>query len=145
MDKLHISNEMRQLDLKNREFYDELSDDERKKFSNYLMIRWASGVQGITELQEYYLISTNLRLNKNFFDINKHPKLQWLCATSVSPGMGQQKHEWISQQKKDKPDPMRKQLMDLFPTYKKDEIDLLTAITTKDEFKKYLRDLGNEK
>ena len=31
LDKLHISNEMRQLDLKNRDFYDELTPDEKKK------------------------------------------------------------------------------------------------------------------
>ena len=40
-DKLNIANEMRQLDRKNRRFYRDLTDEERKKFSNYLMIRWA--------------------------------------------------------------------------------------------------------
>ena len=39
-DKLSIGNEMRQFDLKNRKFYDELTEEERKKFSPYLMIRW---------------------------------------------------------------------------------------------------------
>ncbi len=33
-DKLNIANEMRQFDRKNRDFYNELSDEERKKFSN---------------------------------------------------------------------------------------------------------------
>ena len=31
-DKLNIANEMRQLDRKNRNFYRELTDEERKKF-----------------------------------------------------------------------------------------------------------------
>ena len=31
MDKLSINNEMTQFDRKNREFYDELTDEERKK------------------------------------------------------------------------------------------------------------------
>ena len=145
MDKLHISNEMKHFDSKNRGFYDELTDEERKKFSPFLMIRWGSGVQGTSELQEYYLISTNLRLNKNFFDIYRHPKLQWLCATTVSPDIGSQRHEWISTQKKEKADPMRKQLKELFPHYKDDEIDLLTAITTKAELKEYLKDIGQDK
>ena len=39
MDKLSIANEMTQFDRKNREFYNELTDEERRKFSNYLMIR----------------------------------------------------------------------------------------------------------
>jgi hypothetical protein len=66
-DKLNIANEMRQLDRKNRNFYRELTEEERKKFSNYLMIRWASCVEGSREMQEFYLISTNARLNKHFF------------------------------------------------------------------------------
>ena len=70
-DKLNIVNEMRQLDRKNRNFYSELTDEERKKFSNYLMIRWASCVDGSRDLQEFYLISTNERLNKHFFNISK--------------------------------------------------------------------------
>jgi hypothetical protein len=88
-DKLNIANEMRCLDSKDRNFYDSLTDEERKKFSNFLMIRWSSSIQGSSELQEYYLIACNERLNKHFFDINKHPKLQWLCATSISPWYGQ--------------------------------------------------------
>jgi hypothetical protein len=100
-DKLNIANEMRQLDRKNRNFYRELTDEERKKFSNYLMIRWASCVEGSEDLQEFYLISTNERLNKHFFNISRHPELQWLCATTVSPDMGTPRHNWISPKKKE--------------------------------------------
>ena len=42
MDKLSINNEMAQLDTKNRAFYDELNEEERKKFSTYLMLRYAA-------------------------------------------------------------------------------------------------------
>ena len=76
-DKLSIGNEMRQFDLKNRKFYDELTEEERKKFSPYLMIRWGSAVEGSRELQEFYVISTNERLNKHFFNVNttRHKKI----------------------------------------------------------------------
>ena len=53
-EKLNIANEMRCLDTKDRKFYDSLTEEERKKFSNFLMIRWSSAVQGSAELQEYY-------------------------------------------------------------------------------------------
>ena len=49
MDKLSIANEMACFDCKDRKFYDELTDEERKKFSNYLMIRWGSSVNGSKE------------------------------------------------------------------------------------------------
>ena len=143
MDKLTIQNEMQQLDTKNRRFYEELTDEERKKFSNYLMIRWSSGVEGSREIQEYYLQSCNHYLNKNFFAINRHPKLQWLCATAVSPDLGTHRHKWISPKKKQGSDSaIRKQLAEFYPTYKNDELDLLAKITTKKELDEYVRKHG---
>jgi len=143
-DKLNIANEMKQFDLKNRDFYDELTPEERKKFSNYLMIRWGSTVQGSRELQEFYVISTNERLNKHFFTINRHPKLQWLCATAVSPGMGAYRHQWISPKKKEAgSNEVKKALMDLYPTMKLADIDTLSKLTTMKEIKELLREYGN--
>lgn len=145
-DKLNIGNEMRQLDRKNRNFYRDLTDEERKKFSNYLMIRWASCVEGSRELQEFYLIATNERLNKHFFNIGRHPELQWLCATAISPDLGTPRHNWISPKKKEPgASSMKKQLAELFPTYKEDEIALLASMTTKKELDQHIRDHGNDK
>ena len=136
---------MRQLDRKNRKFYRELTDEERKKFSNYLMIRWASCVEGSRDLQEFYLISTNERLNKHFFNINKHPELQWLCATAISPDLGTPRHNWIAPKKKEPgASSMKKQLAELFPTYKEDDIALLASMTTKKELDQHIRDHGRD-
>ena len=144
MDKLSIANEMTQFDRKNRKFYDELTDEERKKFSNYLMIRWGSCVQGSRELQEFYVIATNERLNKHFFAINRHPKLQWLCATTVSPGMGTHRHQWITPKKKDGgTTEVKRILMEIMPTAKMSDIETLAAITDKKELKELLREYGN--
>ena len=148
MDKLSIGNEMAQFDSKNRQFFDELTDEERKKFSPFLMIRYGSSVSGSRDLQEFYLIATNERLNKKFFAVNttQHKKLQWLMATTVSPGLGNFRHNWIAPKKKEPgAGSMRKQLADLFPHLRDDEIDLLAQITTKKEIDTYLRELGQEK
>jgi len=136
---------MRELDLKNRNFYRDLTPEERKKFSNYLMIRWASGVQGARELQEFYVIATNERLNKHFFSLGKLPDLQWLCATTVSPDLGAQRHQWISPRKREPgASSVKKQLSNLFPHFNSDEIDLLAEITTKKELAEYVRQHGQE-
>ena len=145
-DKLSIANEMTQFDRKNTEFYNELTDEERKKFSNYLMIRYGSSVQGSKDLQEFYLIATNMRLNKHFFTINRHPKLQWLCATTVSPGMGTQRHAWIAPKKKEPgAGSVKKQLSELFPHLKDDELEVLAEINTKKDIDAYVKALGREK
>jgi len=145
VDKLSIQNEMAQFDRKNREFYDNLTDEERKKFSNYLMIRWGSSIQGSAELQNYYLQSSNHYFNKQFFNINRHPKLQWLCATAVSPGLGTQRHQWIAPKKKEAgASGVRKQIAELYPHLKDDEIELMAKINTKKDIDAYLKQLGQE-
>jgi hypothetical protein len=145
MDKLSISNEMAVFDRKERKFYDDLTVDEKKKFSNFLMIRYGSSVQGSRDLQEFYLIATNERLNKNFFNINKHPKLQWLSATTVSPGMGTQRHQWIAPKKKEPgASGIRKQLAELYPHLKDDELELMAEINTKKDIDAYLKASGQE-
>jgi hypothetical protein len=146
VDKLSINNEMAVFDRKDRTFYDSLTVDERKKFSNFLMIRYGSSVQGSRDLQEFYLISTNERLNKHFFTINRHPKLQWLCATTVSPGMGTQRHTWIAPKKREPgAGSIKKQLSELFPHLKDDELEVLAEINTKKDIDAYVKSLGREK
>ena len=145
MDKLSIQNEMTQFDRKNRQFYDELTDEEKKKFSNYLMIRWGSAVQGSRDMQEFYVISTNERLNKHFFAVNRHPKLQWLMATSVSPGLGTQRHQWIAPKKKEAgSNDVKKTLMAMYPNMKISDIETLAAITDKKELAAWQREHGQD-
>jgi hypothetical protein len=145
-DRLNIANEMRMFDRKVRSFYDDLTAEEKKKFSNYLMIRWGSAVEGSRELQEFYVIACNERLNKHFFDVSKHPQLQWLMATSVSPGLGTPRHPWIAPRKKEAGlSAKRKALVAMYPTYKDDEIDVMAQITTQREIDEYNKQAGNEK
>lgn len=142
-DKLNINNEMAQLDRKNKQFYDELTDEERKKFSTFLMIRWASAVRADSDIQAYYVMSTNENLNKNFFDIGRHPKLQWMCATAVSPGVGTFKHDWIAPKKREGSNSKTaKFLREIYPHLKEDEIELLRSINNKDDLKQLAREHG---
>ena len=138
MSKLDIATEMRAFDLKDRGFYDSLTDDEKKKFSPFLMIRWGATVAGDADLQAYYLMSTNERLNKNFFDISstQHKKLQWLLATTVSPGMGRQRHTWLAAKKRDSSNnKSEKFLREIYPNARDDEIALIARINDKSELK----------
>lgn len=143
-DKLGINNEMAQLDRKNREFYDELNEEERKKFSPYLMLRYAASVEGNADFQEWYLRATNERVNQHFFDLSRHPKLQWLLCTSVSPGMGNQRHYWQGSKKKDGTSNSKviKFITKNFPWMKQDEIELMAELNTEKEIKVWAREMG---
>lgn len=144
---LSIQNEMTAFDRKRRDFFDQLSDEEQKKFSPFLMIRWGSSVQGSRELEEYYVIATNQRLNRHFFSINttRHKKLQWLMATSVSPDLGPHRHTWIAPYKRDKTQSARmRALARIRPDLDDPELAVLAQITTDREIKEYQRRMGED-
>ncbi len=141
-DPLYIGNEMAAFDRKDRAYYDKFTDEQRKSFSTYLMLKYGANVGGSADMQAYYLMATNERVNKNFFDINKHTKLQWLCCTSVSPQMGNQFHYWLKGKKKEGDNKSQKFLAKLYPTMKSDEIDLLAKINDKRDIADMARNLG---
>ena len=89
------------------------------------------------------MIATNQRLNRHFFAVNRHPRLQWLLSTTVSPGLGTHRHQWIAPKKKEAgASSARKQLAEMYPHLKDDELDLLVKITTKKELQDYIKNIG---
>ena len=67
-------------------------------------------------------------------------------ATAASPGMGAMRHSWLSLKKKEGGDSaLKKQLRELYPHFKEDEIDLMATMTTKKEVTQLIRDHGNDK
>jgi hypothetical protein len=96
------------------------------------------------ELQEHFVLTTNLYYNKHWNDIQKHPKLVWqtlcLCSHETKKTFF---HEWI---------PLKKQknkkeefLANLFPNMKMADIETMAAITTDKEVKAYCEKLGWDK
>ena len=141
-DKLNINNEMLQLDTKNRKFYDELTDEERKKFSTFLMLRWGSAIASDNELvRQYYVMSMN-EANKNFFSLGKHPKLQWLLMTTVSPTKRAQKHEWIAFKGKASKDKRANILAGIYPEAKLKDLEALSKTMTDADLQSLLRRQG---
>jgi hypothetical protein len=143
--KLDINVEMRALDEKNLEFYDSLTDDERKKFSTYLIFKWAANVEGSAEFQEWYLRATNERVNKNFFDLGKHPKLQWLLCTTVSPGMGAKRHYWLKTQRNTADTEHNRKIKFILsqkPDLSTDEVELMANVNSIDNLRDWALQLG---
>ena len=85
------------LDKKDYEYYDRLSEEQKKKFVPYMMIQWMSAIKANEGLSRYYVMSVAEYANKYFLNENvyKHPKLQWLMLCASSPGLGKQFHQWI--------------------------------------------------
>lgn len=89
---------LKALDKKDYGYYDRLSDDQKKKFTSYMLIHYMSAVSSRDkELERYYVCATNEAANKHLFNeyVMSHPKLQWLMLCAISPGLGSQFHKWI--------------------------------------------------
>lgn len=134
------------MDNKDRDFYDNLTDEEKKEFNYFTLLRYASAVEDPNPIiNEYYLLSTNRQANRHFYDLRKHPKLQWLLLTTVSPNMGKFRHTWVKQPSGAKVNTdIKKKLMEMHPTMKEADIDVMCRTTTKKEFEQYLKDHGEE-
>lgn len=150
--KLDIFKLLAAMDRKQYNFYDSLTDEERKGFSAFLALKWGASVKGEKDIQHYYLAATNHYCNKHWYDIGKHPKLQWLELCAASPGVllrlpPKEKtwHQWLPMKKKNAADnDIKKQLLEIYPNKKEDDIELLAQFTTKKEIKQYLKDHGDE-
>ena len=84
VNKLPLKDVLAAIDMNAKNVWDELSDDERKQVSFYLLNRYVSAVKGSKQDKELQILKTNQYYNKNFFTLSKHKKLLWylLCMTA---------------------------------------------------------------
>lgn len=85
------------LDKKDYGWYSRLTEEQRKKFAPFILIRWVSAIRGEGMLSAYYTVNTDRSANAYLLNdrVANHPELQWLMLCSVSPGLGKQFHQWI--------------------------------------------------
>ena len=131
---------MAALDRKDRGFYDRLSDEQKKAFVPWMMMRYASSAQGRNAA--HYLFMVNELVNKNFSDVSKHPELQWLLMTAAGSGKVEF-HPYIkppnSKKKKDK---LSEFVYSIYPNFKRDDLELFIALNSKDELKELAKAHG---
>ena len=100
--KLDIKRELAAVDTRNYDFYDSLTDEEKKEFSPFVLMRFISNTTGDTDIQEWFIERTNEMVNKDHWVLSKsHKPLLWkLCA---STGIGSKcYHPYLAAGKKEK-------------------------------------------
>jgi|TARA_A200000159_G_scaffold97643_1_gene90467 hypothetical protein len=147
--KLPLKDILAAIDMNAKNVWDELSDDERKQVSFYLLNRYVSAIKGKTEDKQLQIFKTNQYYNKNFFTLSsKHKKLLWylLCMTA-NTSKSIRYHEWIGYKQKVSNSTAKaiKFLEKLYPTKKQDELKLLATINTTKELKQLAEDMGMPK
>lgn len=86
------------LDKKNYHYFDTLTEEQRKGFAAFIIIKWMSCVKASSPIQQFYVLSTNEFANKYLLDtnINAHPKLQWMMLCAAGLG-AKQFHQYLPQ------------------------------------------------
>jgi hypothetical protein len=129
------------------DIWDLLDEDQKKsaKGDFWNFNRYISNVKSTDrELQEHFVLTTNEFYNKNWNDIQKHPKLVWqtICLCSHESKRTYY-HEWIPlKRQKNKKEEF---LAELFPSMKWQDIETMAKITDDKEIKQYCESLGWDK
>lgn len=143
MSERNIFEIIKSADKKDYGLYDELSDTELKALSSFMLLKWMPSVTASYDVQAYYLMSVNHNMNEYFFDVQKHPKLQWLMCVASSPNIGTPKHYWAHPKKKnEKKNDLNGLLRELYPTAKYAEIELMEKLYDREHIKCLAREHG---
>ncbi len=131
---------MAALDKRDRGYYNRLTSEQKKAFSSWMMMRYASSVQG--KDAAHYIYMTNELVNRDYSEVSKHPELQWLLLSAC--GFGKvQFHPYLKPPNaKKKKDKVSNFVAEIFPHIKNDEIELLLSINSKSELKELAKAHG---
>ena len=153
MTDLPLNQVLGALDNKDMAFWDRCTPEQQKKIAPFLLNRYMSLVKDgkprnkSTQIEAYYLMATNEQVNTQYFELAKHPKLVWQLLCTVSPGMGKQFHQWVGNKKKDASDKKTREIYKvlevLYPTAKRDELDMMSSMMTKKDIKELLASHGD--
>lgn len=113
------------IDTRSKTFYDNLTEEEKKGFSPWLVQRYLSSAESANSgIIEHYLIMTNDIVNVNFSDI-KDPEMTWLLMSIV--GIGKSiKHPYIAPGggKRKKKNAFKTWLSEKYPHLDDQELDI---------------------
>jgi hypothetical protein len=126
--ELDLSRVLKAIDQKNYNFYNSLTDKEKKEFNAYVMMRFLSNSTGDADIQEWFVEMTNECVNKNYWDISKHTDLTWKLCSTV--GIGTPMFHQYLPAKKITLDKFENLLGELYPAMKLDDVKMLAAMMT---------------
>lgn len=143
--KLDIKRELKAVDQKDYDFYHNLTDEERKAFSPYVLMRYTSNVQIDKDIQEWFVEMTNDYVNKNHWDLSKnHKELLWKLFAATGTGVNCY-HPYLAAGKKTKINKIGKLLAEIYPTMKLDEIKMLVGMMDKKDCEELFDKMGFDK
>ncbi len=149
-EKIELKDKLAAVDMNYKGLWDEINDDQRKSLKQefYILNRYVSNVKSSKqELQEHFVLTVNEYFNKHWNTLQKHPKLLWQLLCMCSHESRQIFfHQWIGHKPKSKNgnDKIQKFLLELYPSKKTDEIEMMSSLMTVKEAKALAEQHGYE-
>lgn len=147
-EKIELKEKLAAVDQNVKELWDAMDADQQKALKSefFILNRYVSNVQGQSrEIQEHFVLTVNQYFNKNWNQLQKHPKLLWLllCMCNYN-GEKVFFHQWLGNKKKDASNNNKrtKFLAELYPNKKMDEIELMSMLATDKDVKALARKYG---
>jgi hypothetical protein len=142
---LDIKRELSAVDLKKYNFYDSLTDEEKKAFSPYVLMRYVSNVEGDRDIQEWFLEMTNELVNKDHWTLSKnHKALLWKLFAGTGAGV-KCYHPYLKAGTKEKAVKIEKLLAELYPAMKMSDIKLMAKMMDKADKDELFDKMGLDK
>jgi hypothetical protein len=143
--KLDIKRELKAVDTRDYDFYDNLTDEEKKAFSPFILMRYTANVQGDQSLQEWFLETTNEYVNKNHWELSKnHKPLLWKLFAGTGVGQSMY-HPYLAGSKKGKANKIEKLLAEIYPAWKLEDIKILASMMDKKDIEELFDKMGFDK
>jgi hypothetical protein len=144
--KLDIKRELRAVDQKDYNFYANLTDEERKVFSPYILMRYTSNVQiDDPDIQEHFLEMTNELVNKHHWVLSKnHKEMLWKLFAACGVGVNCF-HPYLAAGKKEKANKIEKLLCEIYPAMKLEDIKVMASLMDKNDINELFDKMGFDK
>jgi hypothetical protein len=143
--KLDIKRELDALNRKNYDFYSDLTSDEKKAFSPYILMRYTSSSVGDADIQEWFLERTNEYVNKDHWSLSKnHKELLWKLFAATGAGM-HVNFSYLAAGKKEKVKKVEKLIAELYPAMKISEVKMIAGMMSKADIEELFDQMGFDK
>lgn len=143
--KLDIGRELKAVNSRNYDFYSNLTDEEKKAFSPYLLMRYIGNPRTDLETYEFILDRVNEFVNKNHWDLSKeHKDLLWKLFAGCGTGE-KVDYTYLKAGTKGKANKIEKLLAELYPAMKLSDIKILASMMTAEDKEELFDKMGFDK
>lgn len=140
--KLGLDATLQALDRRDLGYYERLTDEERKAYSPFVLMRYMSSTGPQSNMQSYAVLATNDLVNIGFFNLGKHPELQHKLMCLAGLGRKQYRPYVGANNAKTKTKAVDALLLSLNPGINDVELEILRGIHDRESIRQLGMDAG---